>query len=379
MSKNRKKVRILGGLFIGVSVGAILLVTFGMSNTIGEISDAIVSKTPTAILASSELLKGDKEVLVPVAYFDQRADKCADFYDASQNTALQNRQFEWTSCGYYSSKLEQGLFEYELDKDYYPVAVGGEYVTNRGVHGINKEGTNLYRWFNNVEGKSKNYVGNLKFNYKQDGNVFSYDEGSFYPLDDVDFSKGDLGNDDGHNHLFTLNFAVPFTAVLSGNEIFEIAADDDTFVYIGDDLVIDMGGVHDEIKATLSIEDNGEIYVGVGDEELAYSGLNISRGEESIFRIIHADRDSKNSIFRIKFAGMNLSMMESKMAGTDGDGVQIAYDPANPTYVAPLGESLKVRPDGTKGLIVAATIQGVLLIALVIFLVSMAKYLLEVK
>ena len=53
---------------------------------------------------------------------------------------------------------------------------------------------------------------------------------------------------------------------------------------------------------------------------------------------------------------MKLNVIETKLA--DSDGVQIAYDPSDPSYVAPLGESSIFRPDGTKGYMIMAITFG---------------------
>ena len=111
------------------------------------------------------------------------------------------------------------------------------------------------------------------------------------------------------------------------------------------------------------------MYAAVEGEELAYSGIKLNAGDGSIIRIFHADRDSADSVFEVKFAGMSLSITDAKLANREGDGVQIAYDPTDPTYVAPLGETSVVKPDGTKGFIVMATIEGIMI---VVFSVLMA-------
>ena len=145
--------------------------------------------------------------------------------------------------------------------------------------------------------------------------------------------------------------------------------DDDTFVYIGDKLAIDMGGIHDATTGRFVINDNGEVYTGVNGEELAYSGIKLDAGNGSIVRIFHADRDSADSVFEVKLVGMSLTITDAKLANREGDGVQIAYDPTDPSYVAPLGETSVVKPDGTRGFIVMATIEGVMVI---VFSVLMA-------
>ncbi len=371
MKQKKNKTLMFGGIALGVlSLGAILAI-FGMSNTVSEISEKAISKTPDAILASAGVTE-EKLVSVPVIYYDQKADQCVDLYDVGLSSDLYKRQFEWTSCGYYNKEIEQGLVEFELDEDYLPVATGNGVLTaNRGI--------DTKRWFSVVDGQSTSYAGTLKMKYQAAGAEFVFEAEDFYPLDVAEFSEGDFANEDRHNHLFTMNFAVPFTVLLSGAEEVEIEADDDTFVFVGNKLAIDMGGVHEATTGRLVIHENGEIYAGVDGEDLAYSGVTVNGGEGSIVRIFHADRDSEDSVFNVKFAGMNLSVTDTKLAEDGDDGIQIAYDPSDPTYVAPLGESSIFRPDSTKGLIVMATVEGVMIVAIAVLVASVARFMVKQK
>lgn len=357
-SKTKAKI-IWAFAFMVFGLGAVFAIC-DLGHTVGEIASVSISKTPEAILASSKVQNGGT-VSLPIAYFDQKSDPCVDMYNTNLNSALYSRQFEWSTCGYYNKALEPGLVDYYLGENYLPVAKGGNLTSNRGL-------TDLSRWFNNVNDKSQSYSSTISINYLD--NEFFYENDNFYPLDEIKFSAGDIVNADGHNHLFTMNFAVPFTLLKSGAESFEIVADDDTFVYIGDELVIDMGGIHDAISGKLSISESGEVYTAIGDQEFAYSGVDVTSGS-SIVRIFHADRDSADSIFKIKFKNMSLNIVESQLAGADN--VQIAYDPTDPTYVAPLGETTITKPDTTREYIVIATIEVVMLVVFAIFAAFFAR------
>ena len=100
----------------------------------------------------------------------------------------------------------------------------------------------------------------------------------------------EIVNSDGNNHLFTFNLGVPFEVMGEGKEAFSIAADDDTWVFLDDKIVLDMGGIHGVINGRFKVQENGEIYTALGDEALAYSGVKLTKGERSIVRIFHADR-----------------------------------------------------------------------------------------
>lgn len=358
--KNNTKIQVFEIFSMATLFVALGFAIFGMSKTVSDIDQAAISKTPDAILASAGVSE-DENVFLSVAYFDQRADECVNLYDESAWKSAAERQFEWTECGYYNKGLEQGTVDYQLSDEYLPVAKGGALTSNRGL-------TDLTRWFNAVEGKSASYTGNLKLDYRSDIAEFSFYKDEFYPLDEVDFSDGDAVNKDGHNHLFTMNFAVPFTALLSGQERFEIVADDDTYVFIGDKLAIDLGGIHNAMPGRFTINKNGEVYAGVGAQDMAYTGIKVDDKTGSIVRIFHADRDSEDSVFKVRFTGMNLSVTNEKLANREDEGLQIAYDPTDPTYVAPLGETSVVKPDNTKGFILLVTIEGIMVIVFALLL-----------
>ena len=365
MKKQRKKTQIYVYTALGVLVLMIFLSILGLSKSVSDISEEAISRTPEAILASKGLDE-EASISLPVAYFDQRADECVNLYDTAVSSKLYSRQFEWASCNYTNRDIEQGMVDYYLGEDYLPVAKGGKLVSNRGL-------TDMTRWFSPVEGKSKEHIGDIRLDYKAErGAEFSYSSNDFYPLDEFKFSDGDEVNHDGHNHLFTMSFAIPFTVGLSGDESFEITADDDTFVYFGNELVLDMGGIHGPISGKITIDENGEVNSAVFIEELAYAGINVSEGDNVAIRVYHADRDSVESVFRVKTHGMSLTVMEAKIAGGEM-GTQVAFDPSDPMYVAPLGETSIFRPDGTRGYIIMATVMGALIVVFSVFVAILMR------
>ena len=368
----KHKLMIFGALSV-VAFSAVLVLSFAaLSKSIGDVKEAAISRSPEAILASNGLSE-KKDIDLSVMYYDQRSDDCVDLYDASQSEALRQRQFEWETCGYHSKDWESGLVDYELDEEHVPVFKSGQLTPNKGLEGTD-------RWFKQVEGKNASYIGALKLKYESDGAQFSYNNSEFYPVDDAKFSEGDVVNKDGHNHLFTMSFAVPFTVLASGWESFEITADDDTFVFVDDKLVIDLGGVHETMKGQFMITENGEVYAGSGREDLAFTGVNVKKDAQSMVRIFHADRDAHDSALALRFGGMNLAVVNTKLAKEGvNDSMQIAYDPTDPTYEAPLGQSVVMQPDNTRGYMVMATIEGVLIVGFSILVVLALNMLVKRK
>ena len=369
MKKHYQRSRIVGGGALLALIAVMLLTIVGLSGSVSKISELAISRTPDAILASAGV--ADKaDILLPVSYYDQRADDCVNMYDTGNRKAFLARQFEWTECGYGHKELEKGLVEPKLGTNYFPVFVGGQLDSNRGI-------VDSARWYESIAGKSSNYLKNIKMVYNSEGAEFKYENGHFYPLDDVEFSKGDITDDKKHNYLFTMSFAIPFMVLKSGEESFEIVADDDTFVFVGDDLVIDMGGIHEAMVGRLTINSEGNVYSEVGNEDVYDTGINLEYGDGELIRVFHADRDSSESVLKIKTQKMNLNVMDTKIASGDGQGVQVAYDPSNPSYVAPLGATSVFEPDTTKGYIIIATIQGILVMVFAMLIIILTKFLIK--
>lgn len=370
MKKKKQNAKILNLTVLGILVLGVLVSVFGISQTVNNIKDEAISATPEAVLASAGVEDG-AEISLPVIYIDQKMDECVNLYDLNVRNQLEERQFEWSSCGYDRSEVEQGLVAYELGGDFLPVLKRGNYIPNRGLE-------NADRWFEAVDGKSEEYTGTFKLNYQAKKTTdFSFFSDKFYPVDEATFSKGDVVNRDGHNHLFTMNLTLPVKVVANGEESFAITADDDTFVFIGNKLVIDMGGVHDATTGRFEVRENGEVYAGIGGGDLAYSGVTVGKDDDSAIRIFHADRDAKESIFSIQARGLKPNAINTQMAGTDG--VRVAYDPNDPSYIAPLGESTVFRPSGTRGYMVMMMVFGVAAVVFAMLVVLFSHYVIKKK
>lgn len=367
MKKNKsyKKYQIIGIIISAACIVAMTALCLDMNSAIGNMRKEETARKPEAVLARAGVSE-DKTVFLNVMYYDQREDGCVNLYDVSQGGAAASRQFEWESCGYFNKGIEKGLVSYELGENHLPVFSSGRLTPNRGL-------SDAERWFSAVDEKSASYTGTIGMQYRTEGTEFYFNRERFYPLDEAEFSKTDAVNEDGHNHLFTMNFAIPFTAMVDGRENFEITADDDTFVYVDEKLAIDMGGVHDATTGRFEIHDDGEVYAGVDYEEPAFTGISLDNGKETLIRIFHADRDASDSRFGVKLADMNIAIMDTRLASGE-EGVQVAYDPTNsddPAYAKPLGQSVERKADHSRGYMLLATIEGIT-IALFAVLVIMS-------
>ncbi len=106
------------------------------------------------------------------------------------------------------------------------------------------------------------------------GGLFQYSNKSFYPIDGQGF-----GNEQqSHNYSFT--FEVHTTFGYTGSGVFTFSGDDDVWVYINNQLVIDLGGVHPEETATVN---------------LATLGLTV--GQNYSLDVFYAERHTVSSDF----------------------------------------------------------------------------------
>lgn len=368
LKKKTNKALVFAGVVTCGMVAAIGFTLVGLSKTVGNLSDEI-SKTKVDVILANADIEDETSVSVPILYFDQKADECVNMYESALHSALNERQFEWTKCGYINYEVEQGIVSGVLGADYLPVAEGGTNTSNKGV-----TGENFKRWFSAIDGKSKNIPSVLNMTYSEANSSFDYENEKFYPVDGLGFKDVD---EDGHNHLFTLSLGIPIRVLKSDDQIFEITADDDTWVYVDNKLVLDMGGIHEPVRGVLQIAENGEVNTGIGEEELAYSGTTIN-GDSAIIRVFHADRDSKESVFKMHFEGMVLNMTNATLA-KNGDGVEVAYDPTDPTYVAPLGESMTFGANRSQSMLTASIIQASVLGMLAVVLIAVISIIMKTQ
>ena len=367
----KKNILIISSVAV-LTLAAVIGTMVGLSNTVGELSVEMNRNQVDAILANANV--EDESVLsIPILYYDQAMDECVDIYDSSLNSLVEARQFEWSKCGYYNRAIETGMTEPTLDENYLPIARGGNLLPDRGMK------NDFGRWFNTVDGKSKNYASTIDLRYDGTTASFSYENDDFYPLTKIVVPDESV-NSDGKNHLFTFNLGVPFEVMGEGKEAFSISADDDTWVYVNDKIVLDMGGIHGVTSGRFKIQDNGEVYTAVADEALAYSGVKLNKGEAAVVRIFHADRDSAESAIRMSFSNMLLNVTNTTLAQNDDGkdvGTTVAYNPEDPSYVAPLGESLTYTPDRSRMILTSVVTQASVMGALIVIVMIIVSVILR--
>jgi len=140
--------------------------------------------------------------------------------------------------------------------------------------------TTFDQWYRDVPGVNMRFEEQLPLVEGPPG-TFTFDDQTFFPLD----GKGWPGSEVfGHNFLFTTEIHATFK--YRGGERFEFNGDDDVFVFVNGQLVIDLGGVHVAQRATVDF-----------DQRARELGLVV--GGVYPLAVFHAERHTDQSHFRM--------------------------------------------------------------------------------
>jgi fibro-slime domain-containing protein len=166
--------------------------------------------------------------------------------------------------------VDPGIVQTILGVDKKPVYAGGTLGTTHGAAAFDQ-------WYNDVPGvnMSKSYSVTLT-NSIAHPDVYTYANNAFFPIDNE--LLGNEGRD--HNFHFTYEIHTQFT--YESGQTFEFTGDDDVWVFINDQLAIDLGGVHPAISALVDLDT-----------------LGLTPGSTCDFDLFFAERHTTQSDFRI--------------------------------------------------------------------------------
>ncbi|MCB1996764.1 MAG: fibro-slime domain-containing protein [Burkholderiaceae bacterium] len=134
---------------------------------------------------------------------------------------------------------------------------------------------NFDQWYRDTPGVNQTIATTLELTETSPG-IYQYLSYAYFPIDGLGW--GNQGN--SHNYHFTMELHTTFT--YQTGQVFSFTGDDDVWVFINDQLVIDLGGIH-----------------GAASQSVNLDTLNLVAGENYDFDFFFAERHLTGSNLRI--------------------------------------------------------------------------------
>lgn len=143
-------------------------------------------------------------------------------------------------------------------KPVYAPGVGGSTPTTTGK-------TEFDQWYRDTVGVNLSVPYSITLSDAGHPGLYSYANAAFFPIDGALFGN----QEDAHNYAFTFELNTEFTYV--PGTTFSFTGDDDVWVYVDGVKVIDLGGVHGALSASIDLDTLGLVTGSVYSLDLFFA------------------------------------------------------------------------------------------------------------
>ncbi|MCS6799311.1 MAG: fibro-slime domain-containing protein [Myxococcota bacterium] len=173
---------------------------------------------------------------------------------------------------------ERGLVREMLDAE-------GKPELTPGPHRTVSSPESFRQWYRDVPGVNASMPFGIPLRPSESPGVFTFDAPDYFPIDGMLLAETHIDHA-GRPRNFHFTTELRGRMQYRGGETFRFRGDDDVWVFVGGRLVMDLGGVHGPLEATVSFDD---IAPTVG----------LERGRDYEIAFFHAERHTRQSSFRI--------------------------------------------------------------------------------
>ena len=143
---------------------------------------------------------------------------------------------------------------------------------------------NFDQWYRFTAGVNKPFLVNIWFAPQGNG-LFTFQSKFYFPVDNAGWGNSGTA-DDGKSHNFSFTTELHTKFAYKGGETFTFQGDDDVWVFINNQLAVDVGGLHPPETRAIVLD-------------TAAQQLGIAKGGTYNLDFFHAERHTPQSTFKI--------------------------------------------------------------------------------